>query len=324
MCLIIHRAPNTGHVPDEIVEFNLNFNPDGFGIAWKKEGKLHFRKFAPKDWRAFSDLLFELDADESIEYGAHFRRATHGACSLTLAHPFSYRDPKGNEVLVFHNGIIDIATDDNNDDESDTSAFVSRVLARMTPRWWKKPHLKFLVEGAIGWSRLLVMTATESVRINEKEGVFEKGIWYSTDPWPWTLSNSKGKKSELDNVYSSYDPKTKTWTTKPSRGRLTKASEIMDDPNDGSPDFIWWENGHEMYSANLVEVDAPKGGGKPYRQGDVFCTDCEGEGTFYLIDGKAYITVEHDFDLKRGGVTIVRDEFSRTAMIAAAMSSASA
>ena len=154
MCIIIHREK--GNVPNAILESNRHRNPDGFGIAWRENGSLKWQKFAPSEYGPFHQLLKNLDRDGTTEYVAHYRLATHGKPSQELSHPFEYEDEAEGTVLVFHNGIIPISTPK---DESDTRYFVNRILKQLPSGWWHNPALVYLVEEAIGSSRLLVMTA---------------------------------------------------------------------------------------------------------------------------------------------------------------------
>lgn len=183
MCLIVHRpAAKNGkrlaHLPDSVIESNRRRNSDGFGLGWREGSTLRFEKYGPKEFADFHALLKSLDK-QNREYVAHFRMATMGSVNRDMAHPYPYEDPAGQPVLLFHNGVIDIK---GNPGESDTYAFVKRVLQKLEPRWWSKDPLRFLVEGSIGWSRLLVMTVKETVHINKSDWKNEGGIWYSTYP----------------------------------------------------------------------------------------------------------------------------------------------
>lgn len=203
--MIIHREANSsGHLTDEIIDYNFRMNGDGFGIAWREGGKLNWEKFDPKEKAEFRSLLTTIDSDETVEYVAHFRKATHGSSCSRLAHPFSYEDPEEGTVLVFHNGIVDIKI---SGDESDTSTFVTQVLANLKSRWWEEPHIKFLVESAIGWSRLAIMTLAEVVHLDGGTSwMKEDNIWYSTTPGPW-----KGTGTYKGTANSSYrKPDSKT------------------------------------------------------------------------------------------------------------------
>src|SRR6186713_2392545 len=106
MCLIAHRPPRQGNLPNRVIEYNRRSNPDGFGIAWREGDNLRFQKFAPDAVSAFETKLKELDRDQDIEYVAHWRKATHGPVCEEMSHPFTYDDPKDGQVLVFHNGIV--------------------------------------------------------------------------------------------------------------------------------------------------------------------------------------------------------------------------
>ena len=184
MCLIIHReaGKRTSNVPESILDHNRYQNPDGFGVAWRTSKGLEYEKFdkGADEYQKFKDLVLTLDKTE-VEYVAHFRKATHGPVCRELSHPFEYQDTRVGQVLVFHNGIIDIDTDKG---ESDTSQFVKTVLANMQTKWWRKPAYRFLIEKSIGWSRLLIMTKTETIRLNAKDWKQENGIYYSCAPMP--------------------------------------------------------------------------------------------------------------------------------------------
>ena len=245
MCLIVHRLPGGGNIPSDVIRQNLGFNGDGFGIAWRDNGKVEYQKFSPDDDEQFVRLLKQIDARRGVEYVAHFRKATHGACTQDLAHPFPYTDAKGDEILVFHNGVIDIKT--HGKQESDTSAFVARVMSRLPHRWWKIGHLKFLVEQSIGWSRMLVMTADETIRLNEQDWKVMGGIWYSTDPiWkPYSTSGTSGTSGSKGIYYG--------WTQAWDDDWITKAGHF------------------------LVPVD---------ENGKLVCDDCGGSGAYKLLDKK--------------------------------------
>ena len=132
MCLIVHRTKFNTHITEEIITYNKWLNPDGFGLAWR-DSQLRYERFGPDDFSKFRELLVKID-DMSVEYVAHFRKATHGDACLDLSHPYPYKDKSGKFMLAFHNGILDIKTYEG---ESDTLAFVKRVLAKLEHGWWK-------------------------------------------------------------------------------------------------------------------------------------------------------------------------------------------
>lgn len=212
MCLIVHRALSDkgkgANVPNAVLNHNRTKNPDGFGVAWRDTKGVHAAKWGPKEYNDFHKAVKTLDKNRDIEYVAHFRFATHGVACKALSHPFEYKDPGEGTVLVFHNGIIDIKTD-RSKVESDTSVFVKEVISGLPSRWWANPSQRLLVEMAGGWSRLLIMTDRETVRMGSPKWINEGGIWYSTDPMPYTSAavvsySGKGWQDEYATDYGAY------------------------------------------------------------------------------------------------------------------------
>jgi predicted glutamine amidotransferase len=321
MCLIAHRPVKNGrgsNIPNEVISYNRRKNPDGFGIAWRQNGKLQHQKFAPSDGHAFEKLLKSIDKQTHIEYVAHWRLATHGPKCEELSHPFSYNDPKAGEVLVFHNGIINSIKVDKG--ESDTSQFVKDILMKLEAEWWKKPHLKFLVEEAIGWSRLAIMNSRKVWHLNSEDWKNKDGIWYSTEPGPTYASSA----SRMPAVYSYGVAATHDqddymeWQDKWER---TKRTLIVADENDDDTDE---DDGQEILLPGASEVRSsdnyvPQSGwldmlpaGTPgsatghwispiddddsdpaYRSGQAICEQCDTIGEYHVVNGKRYANIPH-------------------------------
>lgn len=301
MCIIIHRAYGS-NVPNDVLEHNRKKNPDGFGLAWRdNNGSLHYRKYAPTAYSDFHAALKAVDRDPKIEYVAHYRFATHGPACERLSHPFPYEDEDGNEVLVFHNGIINIQTPA---EESDTSHFVNRVLASLPSGWWRNPAMRFLVENAIGGSRLLVMTKDETVRFNERYWTDKGGIMYSTDPGPykssWLPKGAEPKPTTPSNIVKYTPPK--QWTApEPKKGKKKHRHETKsyDSRNFGFTDADddvqgWRHMGHWVESLDTEFLDPDSGEDKVCA---VICVDCQNTGEVYVIDGTVFIDVSHGVEM---------------------------
>lgn len=289
MCLIIHRESGS-NVPNDVLDYNKHLNPDGFGIAWREAGKVLYEKFAPKEYGAFKDLLKSIDKQADVEYVAHFRRATHGPVCQEMSHPFPYEDEKDGEVLVFHNGIIDI---DAPKTESDTSQFVKAVLAKMEPRWWKKAAYRFLVEQSVGWSRLLIMTEKETIRLNEKSWVKQGGIWYSTTPVPASYGKAKHKGAKdtapkyLGSGKGSEQQYRAPWLKPDTGGDDGFVSiDTVTDASTGSTGKDWYSQGHIIEAVTALD-------GNEDQQGIAVCTVCRTDGDFYLIGGQVFLDIPH-------------------------------
>jgi len=289
MCIIIHREQGS-NVPNDVLNYNRTKNPDGFGISWRENGIVHVEKFSPKEYDAFHDLLKRIDRQPNIEYVAHYRLATHGAPCKELSHPFIYTDPTVGEVHIFHNGIIRIPTEKG---ESDTSQFVKDVLTQLPTLWWKNPALVYLVEQAIGYSRLVVMTKDETVRLDGGKSWTKKGgIWYSTEPGPmggskWTPNGgtkyipSSGKGGNI----VPYTPPA-AWT-KPEVSSTDSRFEDTEDEDTGDDVAGWYHEGHWVES--LIDIED----GDDDITGAAVCTECNTVGEFYIISGTTFIDVPH-------------------------------
>lgn len=293
MCLIIHRPVSEkgrgSNVPNEILEYNRRKNPDGFGLAWRKKGVLNYEKFGPRDYDTFYELLKKIDKQTDIEYTAHYRLATHGPINEAMAHPFVYDDKKAGEVAIFHNGVIPITAPNT---ESDTSQFVKTVLSRLASQWWKKGAYKFLVEQSMGWSRLLVMTDTDTVMLSDDWKLLG-GIWYSTEPGPW---RPVGKPTTADKAGEDFTYGRSAYSGK---GYTPPAEWLSEDGEDNEDDLLyqkytdavsqsgWKDHGHwvEPITENYDNAGDVSG--------EVVCTTCNGYGDYYRIDGQFFFDVSH-------------------------------
>jgi hypothetical protein len=293
MCLIAHRDTIGAHIPNDVIEYNLRSNPDGFGIAWREPGKgLVYERFGPENATGFRSLLKRIDSSPK-EYVAHFRKATHGAKCAALSHPFEYRDPQGNKMLAFHNGVINIKT--NGEAESDTSVFVKYVLAKLPHGWWKNSAMVWLVEESIGWSRLLIMSEKEDIIINEDDWKRDGGINYSTHPRGYTPP-----KSNLPSYlwFGKNDPKVNTGGSGlllPGMPEESEEESINLSDEDGDDDIgdesslvSWMNRGHRVVP--LTQIDSTSDDDK---YGTCRCVVCKSEGDFFVIDGTLYIDIQH-------------------------------
>jgi hypothetical protein len=290
MCLIIHREPRAGHVPNDIIDSNLKRNPDGFGIAWREpDGELKNVRFAPSESKVFRKLLKSIDQQGKIEYVAHFRLATHGPACFDLSHPFAYTDPEEGEVLVFHNGVIDMYTEPT---ESDTEVFVRDVLSKMPPRWWTVQHFRTLVELAIDWSKLLVMTKGETVRIAEWRWSQHKGIWYSTAQYGIAAAGNASGAA----VSTSYGTGWKAWASVDDKEEDAIACSVAAQVESVKLPEGWWHEGHWLarMSAEPDSIDPSS------IYGTVWCDECMTSGDFYHIDGDVYFDIHEASELLPG------------------------
>ncbi len=283
MCLIAHRPAGVKtNIPDDVIEYNLRSNPDGFGIAWRDPDQgLLYDKFAPREASSFVGLLKSIDATE-WEYTAHWRKATHGTVDREMSHPYDYVSEGGKAYLLFHNGIIDI---DCEKGKSDTWQFANAVLPRLPERWWENSAIKYLVEEAIGWSRMIIMDFDSDENIFLKRDDFREmdgGMLYSTYP--------KG--------YSSAATTTATATSAATKGQWVTQSPGIEHYIPANAESLakptaaigWLHAGHVVTPISQTQDLL---GSDEDLYGRVRCGVCKTEGDFMIIEGQRYIDITH-------------------------------
>lgn len=147
-----------------------------------------------------------LDAEEALETFAeyreyypegpamfHSRMATHGSVNTDNVHPFVVQGDS--RTVVGHNGILPKWAQPNAtyDDRSDTRLFADDLLQKWpTLRFGQEGQRARLGERITSWNKLVILTVdpkfdSNAYIINEKEGIWEKGIWYSNSGYmPYT------------------------------------------------------------------------------------------------------------------------------------------
>lgn len=272
MCLIAHRNKPGVHIPDDVIEYNLRMNPDGFGIAWRDpdEGLL-YEKFSPRRSNDFVALLKRIDATD-MEYTAHWRKATHGTVDEEMSHPYPYEDEEGGQYLLFHNGIIEIKPEAG---KSDTWQFANGVMSRLPSRWWDNPALVFLVENAIGWSRIIIMDfdSDENIFLNEDDFREIDGMLYSTYPKGYTTATPTA--GTTTGKWVSPTPGIETFIP-------AKAASLVSE-------VVWYHAGHAVVP--LTQHEDPTNDEDLY--GACRCSICGTEGEFMVIEGQRYIEIDH-------------------------------
>lgn len=297
--MIAYRPVTPGrrgsNIPTDVIDTAMTRHPDGFGVAWREGGKLWRQKFGPEHRREFRKVLKRLDKDQTIEYVAHFRWATHGPEDAAHSHPYEYMDPEVGTVLVFHNGVIDIGT---RHDESDTEVFVRDVLAHLPSRWWAQPALRYLVGEAISWSKLVIMTNDETVNLQEGSGTWDGGIWYSSNHKPTTYSHTVNGVTVSGSYWSGKGGREESRAVVPVKNAYQTAFGDLADDDDGAciidPTLglpgQWRSGGHNLTA--IKDIDRKVDG--EYME-SLICDECHTIGDVYIVDGRAYPDIAHRF-----------------------------
>lgn len=331
MCLIVHRPvtiKGTGkrsrargsNIPNGTIDYARRHNPDGFGIAWRdsKKGQLIYAKYAPTQFAEFETRLKEVDKDTTQEYVAHWRFATHGPACLRLSHPYSYVDKNLGTVLLFHNGIISPV--DTRKEESDTEVFVRDIASKLPSRWWANVAIRALVDEFIGWSRLVIMTPSETVNLHEDRGDWDGGLWYSSawkDKVYPTAYSGKGWENYRSSSDYHYDPETgdfenewgemkdKVWHPSAKSAYLDgdaedwegvtvsgtiitpeRGKEAFTMEAGGDTDTAWYHYGHVIIP---LTQDRSQG----FHEQQALCETCHTVGDFYVMEKRVHIDISH-------------------------------
>lgn len=234
MCIAIY-IPKNKQVNRLALKRCYEANPDGFGYAYFKNGRLVVKKFVdenviPSEIEKFHELR-KNNLDK--QFIVHFRIATHGAVGTKCCHPFVV-----NRNLVFcHNGVLgDKFTKglSKSGDMSDTMMFNKLCLQKLPRNFMEVPMYKFLLENAIGFGKMILMNKNGTVWIlNEKNGYWDGGIWYSNTSYRKVRFVSYCYK---DSDYS-YNPKTGMYEVNKRRKKYNKnkITSWYDDDEDYYP-----------------------------------------------------------------------------------------
>lgn len=175
MCLAV-LVQQGSKLPMEVFDKASFNNSDGFGYAFVHNGEVVVRKVT-----AASELEMQFVKEHNAHYKSspfliHFRYATHGEVCMRNTHPFML----SNGGAIIHNGILPINPAKNTRD-SDTRHFVRQFLNKLPDNWHKSEYILQVVAEAIGKNNKLALLMPDKsyVIINESQGNWINGIWYS-------------------------------------------------------------------------------------------------------------------------------------------------
>lgn len=251
MCLLTFIPEYTQIDIDDLATGAVN-NPDGFGFA------VHTgRRIVMNNGLNFEAVLDDFLKVRRQHHGPalfHSRITTHGGTTIDNCHPFQVgRDP---ETVMAHNGMLPI---DAKDGKSDTRIFAEELF----PSWGgastlnSKKMRKRLSKFATG-SKLVFLSANPDVNhdyiiINEKDGMWDNGVWWSNGSYKWTRNYTYGGGS----MYTTGWERSESTIYTPSDGRIIDCSYI--DPDSGQE--FWAEMwtcdmcGHmEYFDESTIDV----------------------------------------------------------------------
>lgn len=194
MCLLIYK-PAGAEIPKDYFKNAQDDNPDGFGLAYVKDGRLNVFKGLMKPKKAIAAIERNSDVDLLI----HFRRASPNMkVTGPMCHPFlvtskTHELENGKPRFFFaiaHNGKLSYP---NTEDKSDTACFVDDIIGPALDRDpWLLDHDygKYLMEEAIGFGNKMAVMRFDAKEneanvfiLNDTEGYGDKAAHWKDKVW---------------------------------------------------------------------------------------------------------------------------------------------
>lgn len=145
MCIIIYK-PHGVNIPNaDFLYSAARMNHDGFGFC------------TPEKLYKTISIDYFLQKIKSIKKSEpcliHFRLAMHGSIKQSNCHPF-----KRGDLKFCHNGILDIATDDDKTDSETAFEYMAPIIHEYG---FGSPEMDCIVNKIIGVSRFAFMKGNE-------------------------------------------------------------------------------------------------------------------------------------------------------------------
>lgn len=188
MCIIAVKTMNNKFMSKATLEECFRNNPDGAGFMWADKGMVHIRKgfmSFSTFWKALTDVRTEYG--DMIPYVMHFRISTQAGIQQSCTHPFplstTMKDLKmlscKAKVGIAHNGIIQLTTDHNQKEYSDTMKFITDYVPFFIKNlnWWKNEHAKIALKELCG-SKLAILGGDNHIELIG-DFVKDKGNYFS-------------------------------------------------------------------------------------------------------------------------------------------------
>lgn len=174
MCIIAYK-PAGEWIKRGTLEECYNSNRDGCGFMYVEDGELIIKKGYFNFDAFWKDYLPIAKTGRNVV--SHFRVKTAGSKKKENCHPFRVNK----HMAMCHNGILtDFNTPARDKDMTDSELFVDNVLARLPKSFLNNKVYITLLEEAIRYSKIAIMTSDdEVVLLNEGEGVWDDKCWYS-------------------------------------------------------------------------------------------------------------------------------------------------
>lgn len=182
MCLAIVK-PASVMVPEAHLREGWRRNPDGAGYAFVHDGELQSRKGFMKLKEFLESYNKDVVAHADSPFLIHFRITSMGSTTEENTHPFKIDDG-----LLIHNGTLTGTGAVYGNGPSDTARFAEMFKSDLSFDFIAKHKAAW--DAAVTGSKLCILYKDARYQIiNEKDGRWEDGVWYSNTSYKaWASS----------------------------------------------------------------------------------------------------------------------------------------
>lgn len=172
MCLAIVKPAGKSITRERLLN-GFTSNNHGAGLAWAHKGKLHIEKGFFK----FEEFYKKYEEVQALNLLIHFRIRTSGKQDAMNCHPWRVTE----NLALIHNGIIALKEEDNMSDTGVFTKYVLKPIVEAGPDLWRLKGIQWLIGEAVGLgNKIALMDNTgQTVIINEKQGNWDEGCWFS-------------------------------------------------------------------------------------------------------------------------------------------------
>lgn len=192
MCLIV--ASEQGKLIDlSDLEVAFNNNPDGAGVMWLQEGRVHQLHTVPKTFAEVRDLAMHVVGHP---HAMHLRYCTRGKVNQDNCHPFTVLNKDlgdDADLTLMHNGTFSWITfneDHKKQDWSDTAVFATRIQKNLREhKATAKINLDHIFDEKIvdrfskrvsTWNKVVFLDDKGRWSyLNKSQGEMKNDMWYS-------------------------------------------------------------------------------------------------------------------------------------------------
>lgn len=177
MCVIIAK-PMGANMPDiKTIIAAMDANPDGFAIAYPKNGKIHtFRTLSKVEMADYYATRFNTLKETAFVF--HARIATHGTKVLSNCHGWTCLKGK---YAFFHNGILSITARDN---MTDSETFLRDIYEPIASKYGHK-GAEPAIHAVIGTSKFAFINGRGAIKMygtwTERNGVYYSNTHFMYD-----------------------------------------------------------------------------------------------------------------------------------------------